>query len=565
MQMQRQRRMIITFLGISICLLALLGRLGYIQLYQGEELSRMALARDAKIVALEDIPRGDILDRNGKPLTGAYMANRIVIFPSAVEDVHKAAVELARVLNVNPSNLIPYFEGPPCYLPYDLTTEQVQRIRQNSEPGINVLPVKFRYGSDPLAPHITGHLGKISSLETYKFLNNAGEKYYNYGDWIGVMGLEKYYEYQLKGNYPTRQAYMLMDARERLISKNRVRVDKNPIDPGRYNIVTTIDLRVQQVVERILDRRVEKGAVVVMKPHSGDILACASRPDFNPEPSKISLAGNEKGMFVNRAMALFQPGSLFKVVLACAALEEGLAEPETNFYCRGAEDRPVRCWYSPGHGKLTLYEAMVNSCNPTFVQLGQQLGAKKIIEYARKLGLENNRIIGFPEVAGNRQNFQAIAGPYNLANSSIGQGPVLATPVQLTAMMNIIASEGFYYQPRIAKEFLAADGKKIEFPNPPGKRVVSAQTVNILRHMLKGVTREGVGQKAFVQSYGSSGKTGSAQVRDSSGESINAWFSGYVPSNNPRYVITVLVQGGKSGGETAAPIFQEIAGELMKL
>jgi len=565
MHVQRQGRMVTAFLLISFCLLALLVRLGHIQLRQSGELSRMALARDTITVALEDFSRGEILDRNGQSLTGSYKANRVIIFPSAVKDAGGAAAELARIINVRPSDLRPYFQGHPRFLPFNITPAQAKIIERHFGPGVTVLPVKHRYGPDPAAPHITGHLGKIPSLDTLKVLNSHGSKHYSFGDWIGVLGLEKYYEHQLKGRLPARRAYMLVDARGRLVSENLVRAENNLSDPGRHDIITTIDLRVQQVVERVLDRQVTKGAVVVMQPHSGDILACASRPDFNPAPSRIPAGNSTKGVFVNRAISLFQPGSLFKIVLAAAALEEGLAGPGTKFSCRGAKDSPIRCWHSPGHGELTLHEAIVNSCNPAFVQLGEKLGADTIIKYAEKLGLANNKIIGLPEPFDDRQDLQAIAGPYNLSNSSIGQGPVLATPVQLTAMMNTIASGGYYYQPRIVKELLTAKAEKIEFPNPAGEKIISGSTVTVLRHMLEGVTGEGVGRKAFIGPYGSAGKTGSAQIKDQTGDLINAWFSGYVPVEEPRYVITVLVQEGESGGETAAPIFKQIARELMQL
>lgn len=565
MQIKRQGRMVVAFLTISFCLLALLLRLAYIQLEQADKLSLMAMARDTAMLSLEDYLRGDILDRNGHSLTGSYLANRVAIFPFAVADKDRAAEELARILNVRPSVLDRYFKGELKYLPFDITPAQAETIRQKFSFGITVLPVKHRYGPDPLAPHITGHLGKIPSPQTLQVLNSQGQKTYNYGDWIGVMGLEKYYEYQLKGHVPVREAHALVDARGRLIGENILRVNNNRLDPGRHDVVTTIDIEVQQVVEKVLDRRVQKGAVVVMRPNSGDILACASRPDFNPAPAKISVDDQKKGAYINRATSFFQPGSLFKITLACAALEEGLKGTDTVFFCDGAKDTPIRCWYSPGHGEISLHDAVVNSCNPAFVQLGEKLGAGIIIEYARKLGLGNNSIIGLPDATGRRQNLKAIAAPFNLANSSIGQGPVLVTPVQLTAMMNVIVSGGYYYQPRIVRELSTANNEAIRFPSPAGERVISQSTAGALREMLEDVTRVGVGRNAFIEPCGSAGKTGSAQVRTENGETINAWFSGYFPLDEPRYVITVLVQDGESGGDTAAPVFKEIARELMKL
>lgn len=564
--MQLQERIKIAFVVITVCFIALVFRLGYIQLNQGYELSRMAMAQGLNQVNLEEYNRGEVLDRYNWPLTGSYKTNRIVIFPAAVDNPDAVVEELAYILNVPEKNILDYFNGPPTYLPYDLTLEQVELIKKISEPGIGIMPVLQRYGKRPLAAHLTGHLGKIPSKNYLLTLNNMGEKKYNYGDWIGIMGLEKHYDYYLKGSFTTSRAYMLTDARGRLVSTNIQQVDYGIADYGRRNVVTTIDGRIQQLVEEILDRHVECGAIVVMKPSSGDVLAIASRPAFNPDPEKINQDSDVDGVFINHATSYYQPGSLFKLVLAAAALEEGLVKPETTFNCKGHLDEPVRCWYVHGHGNITLHDAMINSCNPAFVQLGEMLGAEMIIKYAQKLGLNNHNIWGLPKVDNKQHEIKKIGKPYNLANSSIGQGPVMVTPVQLTAMMNTIASEGCYYQPTIIKEISSSGkGQKVLFPSPAGQKNISGETIFYLKQMLQGVTMYGVGDEAYVEVHGSAGKTGSAQVADVTGEYINAWFSGYVPQKEPRYTITILVHKGESGGETAAPLFRQISEELLKL
>jgi len=564
MDSRRKIRLVITFWAICLLLVALGARLGYIQLERNVELTRMAMATGSKYVGLEEYARGEILDRNGLSLTGSHRENRVIVFPSAVEDKGKAAEILSDILNVKPEVINPYLQKDPCFLPFNLTPAQAGLIEEETGKGITVLPVKMRYGADPLAVHITGHMGKIQSGERLEALQARGVKRYQYDDWVGVMGLEKFYEQQLKGEFPVHHASVIIDARGRNVSDRISMVSNEKLDPHRYDVITTIDRRVQQVVEGVLDRRVERGAVVVMKPNSGDIIACASRPDFDPRPLQIPGSNTEQEIFLNRAVSLFQPGSLFKLVLAGAALEEGLVNPGDTFTCRGGEDSPISCWYSPGHGEITLYEAVVNSCNPAFVQLGRKLGAQTIINYAEKMGLADNNITGLPEQDLTRQDWQAIAGPYNLANSSIGQGPVLATPLQLTAMMNTIASGGKYYRPRLVSKLQSHGGEKLRFPAGDGNSVISSTTATALKKMLEGVVESGVGSQAHIEPYGSAGKTGSAEVRNSNGDSINAWFSGYVPLEQPRYVITVLVQDGESGGETAAPVFKEIARELMQ-
>lgn len=555
MQVSRQKRIVILFLGVFICFLALVFRLAFIQLGQAGHLSGLARDRDTASLSLEEYERGDILDRKGRSLTGAYQSNRVVIFPFAIGDQEKVIEELAAIFNTGPQVLEPYFSQGPVYLPFDLSSLQAKKVKTAFGAGVSVLPVCYRYGPDSCAVHITGHLSRASSREVI-----AGHQH----DWIGVMGLEKHYEDQLKGDLPVRSAYLPVDARGRLVGPaGEIRLDDKHLDAQRHDVVTTIDIDVQQAVERVFDRRAGKGAVVVMQAGSGDILACASRPAFNPDPGQIVNDSTQEGVFINRALALFQPGSLFKLVLAGAALEEGIAGPESKFSCAGARDIPIRCWYAPGHEEITLHQAVVHSCNPAFVQLGERLGAKLIIEYAKKMGLDNSFITGLPGASAPRQHLEEIAAPYNLSNCSIGQGPVLVTPVQLTAMMNVIASGGDYYQPRIVRALSRAGGETTDFPSSPGENILSPATLLALQAMLAAVTQEGAGKNAFVAEGGSAGKTGSAQVYDHGQESINAWFSGYLPLDEPRYVITVLVEGGESGAETAAPLFKEIAEELM--
>ncbi|MCF8009785.1 MAG: penicillin-binding protein 2 [Clostridiales bacterium] len=557
-----EKRIISLFCVFILGFVFLSLRLGYIQLDQGSKLARQALARNTFFLAAEDYCRGDILDSSGMSLTGAVTVNRVAVFPGLIEDTGAAVSNLAGIFNKKKIYFTKYFSGAPCYIPVDVSREQASLVRQNTGAGIYILPFKCRYSSSSLACHVTGYPGKIPSLEVYREFESNSGKNYNYDDWIGITGIEKFYERYLKGDFAARQAFIPIDAVQRPVSREVA--FRHVPDKNRYDVITTIDRHIQEAVQDVMDREVPSGAVVVMEPGSGNILASASCPGYNPDPEKMPGNNRQDGVFINRATSFYQPGSLFKIVLACAALEEGAAGPDTTFTCLGAEDSPVRCWYSPGHGEITLYEALINSCNPAFVQLGQKLGARTIIEYAHKMGLSDSRIIGFPENDETRQDWSAVAKPNNLANSSIGQGPVLTTPVQITAMMNIIASGGRYYRPRIIKKLSSPDSE-ISFPAASPEKVISTKTAGTLKEMLYGVTRKGVGRNAFLKNCGSSGKTGSAQVSSGGNENINAWFSGYFPSENPEYVITILVEDGKSGSESAAPVFKEIAQKLINL
>ncbi len=560
------RRLVILFSLFLFGFALLIVHLAVIQLGRGSKYAFLALERETETVVLEEYPRGEILDRRLQPLTGSVDVNRVVVFPRLITDRPAVIASLAGILELPVKKIEPYFNGPPCYLPFPLTPDQARAIREHHWPGILVLPVHLRYGPTPLAAGVVGYLGRVQSKEALDVLSVSSRKSYSLSDWVGQAGLEKYYEGELKATRPKSAARLFVDAAGRPIPGLGLAVDLRAVDPGRQHLVTTLDARVQRVVEEIMDRRVKKGAVVVMDPHTGDILALASRPGYDPRPDGLAgyITLGETGTFTDQTTALFTPGSVFKVVVAAAALAEGVVEPDSQFHCRGSLDQPVRCWYGPGHGDLTFRRAFAESCNPVFARVGLKLGAGKLIDYAGRFGLDNQTITGYPVPRDGRQNWQLVAAPHNLVNSSLGQGPVLATPVQITAMMGVIVNDGVYIQPRLVRELRNdADQVTRSFPTGPNHRAIPASTAARMREMMELVTTEGVGRQAYVPGYGSAGKTGSAQV-DGRGK-VNAWFTGYAPLHKPRYVVTVLVREGISGGETAAPVFREIMEKILTL
>ncbi|WP_083543128.1 peptidoglycan D,D-transpeptidase FtsI family protein [Desulfofundulus australicus] len=559
------KRVVSLFFIFLCCFALLILHLAFIQLGRGSEYAYLALQRESRTIVLEEYPRGEILDRHLQPLTGSYDANRVVVFPELVRDRQAVVASLAGILKLPVEKVAPYFERP-CYLPFPLTPEQAGAIREQRWPGVLVLPVHLRYGPAPLATGVIGYLGRVQSKEMLDTLNARSEKSYSLSDWVGRAGLEKYYENELKATRPGAYARIFVDAAGRIIPGLGPAVNLQAGDPGRQHLVTTLDAGIQRVVEEVMDRRVKKGAVVVMEPRTGDILALASRPVYDPRPPGVAayLERGEEGTFTDQTTALFTPGSVFKVVVAAAALAEGIVKPEDQFECRGSLARPVRCWYDPGHGTISFSRAFAESCNPVFARVGLELGAQKIIEYAARFGLDNQEITGYPVPRDRRQNWQLVAAPYNLVNSSLGQGPVLATPVQITAMMNVIVNGGVYVQPRLIRELRNDEGEVVRsFPRDSGRRAIPASTAVQLKEMLQLVTTMGVGRQAYVPGYGSAGKTGSAQVDGQ--DKVNAWFTGYAPLQNPRYIVTVLVQEGVSGGETAAPVFREIMQKILTL
>lgn len=568
----RKKRVSQVFFLIFLSFVFLQARLGIIQIKQGEYYAYKATTQETLTVVLEDYPRGKILDRYQRSLTGTWAANRIVIFPALLsrEEKKDAVAGLILILKIkNPAQkdkIKTAFSGAPKYLPYRISKDQAQAVRKANLPGVFVLPVSFRYGEEPLAVQVVGHLGRIQPGESFTDLKTGHAKPYELGDWVGRSGLESYYEEELKATRPYRYARIFLDAKGRLLPGLAVQINTQANNSDQQNIITTLDADLQRKVENIIRPRLKKGVVVVMEAASGDILALASRPAYQPQPDKIncSLKAKEKEAFLEKGTALYQPGSIFKVVVAAAALAEGVVTPDTTFFCAGAKAKPVRCWYEPGHGKINFTQAFAQSCNPVFAQLAQRLGAKKIIDYARRLGLDNQQVIGYPVTIDRRQNLSLIEAPFNLVNSSLGQGPVLATPVQITAMINTIANEGIYKPPRLVKEIKSDRHGTSRFFKPgPYRRVISPEVAHQMKKLLEAVVEEGVGQQAYLSGYGSAGKTGSAQTSEQTAV-VHAWFSGYAPRQKPKYVITVLIEEGKSGGQTAAPVFKEIMTALLK-
>lgn len=565
MEILLRKRLVQTFFILVLLFVPLIFHLAVIQLGKGDFYAIKALNQETHEVVLEDYPRGQILDRNMRPLTDSFEANRVVVFPAAIKEPALVANELAHILHDSPNRLMSLMSGGPRYLPYPISTKTASAVNMLDETGVMVLPVTFRYGSRPLAAQVVGHLGRVSSLEELPRLKEGTSKEYRLNDWVGRTGLEKIYEKELKATGGQSYARTLVDARGNWLSGAGIEVDTRGTDLGRKNVVTTIDFDIQKAVEDVLDERVKKGTVVVMEAASGDIVALASRPAYNPRPDQLDryLIDSGEDTFVNHGTALYQPGSIFKLVIAAAALAEGIATPDTILTCDGGQDKLIKCWHQPGHGRITLSEAIAQSCNPAIAQLAQKLGSDKIIHYARAFGFENQNIIGYPEPFDKRQDLSLIAQPYNLINSSVGQGPVLATPVQITVMMNTLVNNGMYLSPRLVKEVRGEDKKASKvFHQYKKRRVISNNNAIQIKHMLEKVTTTGVGQEAYVPVLGSAGKTGSAQVGDDH-NTVNAWFSGYAPLDNPRYVVTVLVRDGVSGGETAAPVFKEIMKKLL--
>lgn len=532
------------FFLIIGCLL--ISRLAYLQIIDSSKLAVEGLNGRIQEIPV-GVARGAIVDRNGIPLTNTAKRFSVAVFPAQLGNKRETVEKLADIINEPREGLLNKFnkDERPFKLKTDVDIEVANKINAAQIPGVIAVVERVRYSNTSIASHLTGYI--------------------NTADNHGVSGIEKIYDDILRGSEPEYAAVMV-DAAQRVIpglGYKRLRLN-NGLSP--HNVVLTVDFRIQQVVEQVLDKRLGKGAVIVMRPSTGEILAMASRPNFNANRVSDYLH-EESAPLLNRAIAAYQPGSVFKLVVAAAALENEIVKPTDEFFDPGYIDvnnLRFKGWdfEHGGRGYITFAEAMAYSSNPVFIKVGLKLGAKKLVSFAEKLGFGHHTALNFDgEADGNLPDSDNIY-PGELANFSIGQGAFEASPLQIVSLVATIANDGIKVDPYIVNKLTSEDGTIINtYRASRGVRVMSRKTAYELRQMMIGVTQYGTGQAAYVEKVGSAGKTGSAETGyvDKNGHGVNhAWFAGYAPLDNPQYAVVVFVEGGMSGGEVAAPIFREI-------
>ena len=529
----------------------LAGRLVYLHLVAGPRLALQSLGGRVQEVPV-DVDRGEILDRGGVPLTNTAQHFSLAVFPTQIADARQTAEELADLTGFDAAKVAARIgrDGQPFKLKTDMDAMSARKINSRRIPGVMAVAEKVRYGYSSLAAHVVGYI--------------------NAADNRGVSGIEGMYDDILRGSQPT-YLVAVVDAGQQLIpglGYKRVRLADSS---GPSHVVLTIDSRVQKIVEKVMDENIGKGAVVVIRPGTGEILAMASRPGFDANKLGEYL-GRGTAPLLNRAVAAYQPGSVFKLALAAAALEEQVVRPTDQFYDPGhiaVNGLRFKGWdyEKGGRGQLSFAEAMAHSSNPVIIQVGIKLGAARLIDYAGRLGFGRKTSLEFDgEADGNLPSPDSVY-PGDLANLSIGQGTLEATPLQIACLVATIVNDGIAVDPYIVGRLTATDGIVVKsFPASRGHRVLSRQTARQMREMMQAVTRIGTGQAAYIEGLGSAGKTGTAETGRSgpAGQGVNhAWFAGYAPLDNPQYVVVVFVEDGMSGGDVAAPIFREITARIL--
>ena len=585
----------------TLLFLLLAARTATLQLMPDRSLEEAAFRQRVSGMGVEKI-RGNILDRNNIPFTNRETKYMALVKTSLMPQSEAEKEKVFRAMGVGmPEDLTS--KSSPLLLKIDESAGEA--LKNLDVDWISVICSLERYGEDSLARHVTGYLNK--------------------SDQVGMSGIEKAYEDILRDNVAF-EIGTVTDAVREPIKGFGYRL-KDWSSDSRLNVRLTLDYHVQKIVEDAMDNNRLSGAVVVEDVVTGDILAMASRPHFDQNAVEKYLDSSGKELF-NKATAAYNLGSVFKIIDLAAFFENeeeimnGDAAEENdagdraspgeagsltdiyrffdgfsyspvpfpehidipaifgrheftdpdNYYCSGAVEingLTFKCYsyYEGGHGSLDLERAFALSCNSYFIELGQRIGYRRLVETAQKFGLGSRTGIseqGVAESPGNLPDINAYHSRADIANIAIGQGEILATPVQVADLTATVANGGIKNRVNIVDAIVDENGRTVKrIKVSEGRRIISKETSDRIREMMEAVTLSGTGTEAVIGYYGGAGgKTGSAET--GSPGVVHAWFTGYFPAAEPRYAVAVFAEAGRLGGTSAAPVFAEIARGMLE-
>ena len=574
---RKMRNMLFVCFLVLICLI---GRLGFIQFVQGAELSTMAY-RQQTLDRNVNPKRGTIYDATGKnAIAVSSTVETVTVNPGniAKEDKEKVAKELSSLFELDYETVLKKVNKRSSIetIVKKVDKEKTDELRKwmeenNIMTGINIdEDTKRYYPYNNLASQIIGFCGSDNQ---------------------GLDGIEAKYEEELKGTKGSIQRHA--DAKGGEIGEE----GENYVSAVDGNdLVLTIDLTIQSIVEKYLEEAcidnkcTDGGSIVAMNPQNGDILAMANYPSYNlnepyePYTDELkatwdSLSQDEKtknlqAVWRNKAIAdTYEPGSVFKLITASAALEEGITntDNEGEFTCTGGIDIAgvrIKCWrYYRPHGSESLRQALMNSCNPVFIGLGQKIGVEKYYSYLEKFGLLKKTGIDLPGEAGSIFLAKDKVGPVELATISFGQRFEI-TPIQLVTAVSSIANGGTSVKPRVVKQIINSETKEVtDVPVENNGTVISKETSEKVLSMMESVVSEGTGKNAKVAGYRIGGKTGTSEDGVNTNKYVTS-FLGVAPIDNPQIVLLVTLynptgEGGHQGGGVAAPVGGQIFSEVL--
>ena len=568
----------------------LLLRLWFLQIFQG---SSYRVQSENNRIRLQDVApfRGMLFDRNGELLVDNRPSYDAYVIPEEISDREELIESLHALIGLDSKGLEEKLGKEsqksafrPVLIKKNLTREELAIVEGNlfNLPGvmIQIKPQRY-YLYKELAAHLIGYLGEISETQ----LTSGSYPDNKQGDLIGQAGVERVWQKNLNGVRGGEQVEV--DAAGRRLTV----ISRKPPVAGQ-NIGLTIDKKLQLTAEKCLKDK--RGSIVALNPMTGEILAMASNPAYDPNlfleglnrADWARLVTSKDHPLQNRAVAgQYAPGSTFKMVMALAGLEEGL-DPREEMFCDGKfpfGEHTFRCWRKQGHGRVPLHRAIVESCDVYFYKLGKRLGVDKIHHYAKmcglgvvsgyELGSEREGLI--PSSRWKLRRFGVPWQPGETISTSIGQSFVLVTPLQMARLISAYFNGGYLYQPKVVK-WVGKDDKQVyQFtPEVNGRLKVKEQNIALIRSALIGVVNEpgGTGSKSRLKTGPIvAGKTGTAQVVALGKEkpvqkgeepppdlNDHAWFVALASADKPEIAVAVLVENGGHGGSAAAPMAKEM-------
>jgi cell division protein FtsI/penicillin-binding protein 2 len=548
-----RRRAIFVALGLVAWMVIVGVRLAQLQISQHDELSTRA--KNQQLGAVETSPtRGLLLDRQGRELARSVDTESFFADPREIENVNETARKIALVTNQNKEELVARIRDAKdsnkkfIWLIRRIDLETASKLDAMTLDGVySRKEPKRYYPNDNLAAHVLGFVGT---------------------DEIGLGGVEQFYNEKIRGEGG--KVYLQRDG-----SPERRVFDSYEVQPHPgQTVVLTIDQSIQYRTEQALFAAVERsnaksGTAIVMDPRTGEILALANAPAFDPnqpgdEPPEVR---------TNWALQnIYEPGSTFKVVAYSAAIDKGLVSPDDKIDCQMGQitvaGRLIHDHKS--FGVLTIADALAQSSNVGAIKLGLLVGDESMYDYARRLGFGSKTGIDLPGESGGIFRPLSRWQPSSIGSIAMGQ-EVGVTPLQMATAYSVIANGGSWVKPHVVREMRSPDGSIMFQAKLESRPALKPQTVEKLRGMMEGVTLHGTARKAQIEGYTAAGKTGTAQKIDPKTHAYSATkyigsFVGFAPVNNPAVVIIVVIdepQGAYHGGDVAAPVFKEIAEQIL--
>ena len=547
----KQTRIRFVVLFISLLMIAIIIKVFYIQVFQYKKLNNLAKdlwSRNLPITA----DRGKILDRNGEVIADNITTTSLYLIPNQIKDKERVAKDLSNILNVSYEDMLNHVSKKTSLEKVhpegrQLSFEVADKINALNYDGVYLLKeAKRYYPYNNLMAQTLGFVGidnqGLSGLEL------------KYNDYLeGQNGSIKYYS-DAKGN--------------RLEQAEEYNEAKSGLD-----ITLTIDLKLQQAVERELDNVVnkynpEQALAIAMNPKTGEILAIASRPNYNPNNYKTTSTE-----ILNRNLPIwmtYEPGSTMKITTLAASINEGEVNLfEDHFYDSGSivvDGAKLHCWKAGGHGSQTYLQVVENSCNPGFVNLGLKLGKDRLFKYINDYGFgEKTGIDLIGEENGIIFDLNKI-GNVELATTAFGQG-ISVTPIQQVRAVSASVNGGILYKPYILKSITDSNTKStmLQTSSESIRQVITKETSDLVRFALESVVANGTGRNAYIENYRVGGKTGTAQKVDKGHYMVGNYivsFIGFMPADDPEIVLYVAIDHPKGitqyGGTVAAPVAKAI-------